>query len=227
MDSPEWYSGSDHSGEVPDIIERVIARIDANTADSGDIDALRDALTIEDEVNWRGFLLSLIGIIHYDMDQPEPALRLLESAVATCKVYHPTFDQVLNVYCQACYTLGVLLCDAERYDEAIPYLLRCLPYVREVYDDAYIGEIYSILNVCMSWTQRPAEALAFAEAAAVARQGDCETLENLMVALASAGELDRAREIFQLFVSRCPNADNAQRVTEFARHNLGEESVVN
>jgi tetratricopeptide (TPR) repeat protein len=227
MDSPEWYSGSDHSGEVATVIERVIAHIDANTAGPEDIDALRDALTIEDEVNWRGFLLSLIGIIHYDLDQPEPALRQLETAVATYRVYFPTFDQVLNVYCQACYTLGVLLCDAERHDEATPYLLRCLPYVREVYDDAYIGEIYAILNVCMGWTQRPGEALAFAEAATVARQGDCESLEHLMVAMATAGDTDGAREVYQLFMDRCGHAENAHRVVDFARRNLGEESVVN
>lgn len=227
MKIPEWYTGSDRSGDVAGGIEAVIAKMDEHEADHRDISLLRDLQSVETEVNWRAFLLSLIGTIHYDLKEPDEAAEALESALVSYKPYLPTFDEVLSVYCQSCYTAGVLFYEREQYAVAAPYLLRCLPYLHEVYENAYVGDIYSLLTICLNMTDDVEGALVFAEAAAFTRQYDCESLENLMIAYSATGDTQKATEVFQTLSDRCRNSDTFERILDFARRNLGETGTVN
>jgi len=224
---PEWYTGSDRSGEVAEGIESIIGRMDEHEAGHEDIRRLRDLQSLETEINWRAFLLSLIGTIHYDLGELDRAAESLEEALVSYKPYLETFDEVLSVYCQSCYTAGVLFYEREQYAVAAPYLLRCLPYIHEVYGNAYVGDIYSLLNICLSMTDDGEGALVFAEAAAFARQYDCESLENLMIAYVAAGDTQKASEVFQILSERCRNTDGFDRIVDFARQNLGETGPVN
>jgi hypothetical protein len=227
MTNPEWYSGSDDSGRVAAGIETIIERMDRRTADHSDIEQLQALLEVEQEINWRCFLLGLAGTIHYDLEEIEPAAGVLEESVAGYKVYLPTFDEVLSVYCQSCYTLGVILFDAKKFVEATPYFLRCLPYMHEVYDETYIGNIFTFLNLSLSWSQQPEMGLVFSEAAAFARHCDCESLEHLMVSYGNAGEIEKATEIFHMLQGNCQDYEEYERVLDFAERNLGESGVVN
>lgn len=227
MSIPEWYTGSDRTGAVASGIEEIIARMDQHQADHEDISRLRDLQSIETEVNWRAFLLSLIGTVHYDLQELDEAAEALESALDAYKPYIETFDEVLSVYCQSCYTAGVLFYEREQYAVAAPYLLRCLPYLHEVYENAYVGDIYSLLNICLSMGDDVESALVFAEAAAFARQYDCESLENLMIAYVATGDVQKASEVFQTLSQRCRHSDSYERILDFARRNLGELGVVN
>jgi tetratricopeptide (TPR) repeat protein len=227
MAIPEWYSGSDRTGKVAKGIETTIERMDARAADHSDIESLAELMRIEEEVNWQCFLLGLVGTIHYDLEEVERANQILEESITGYKVYLETFDEVLSVYCQSCYTLGVILFDAKRYAEAAPYFLRCLPYMHEVYDDTYIGNIFTFLDLCLNWTNQNDASLVFSEAAAYSRRCDCESLENLMVAYGNSGEMDKATEVFQLLQSHCQDYENIDRVLDFAEKNLGESGVVN
>jgi len=223
----EWYTGSDTSGNVAQGIEAIIARMDEHTADHSDISRLRELQSIETEVNWRAFLLSLIGTIHYDLQELDQAAEALEDALTSYKPYISTFDEVLSVFCQTCYTAGVLFYEREQYAVSAPYLLRCLPYLHEVSENAYVGDIYSLLTVCLNMSDNVEGALVFAEAAAFARQYDCESLENLMIAYVATGDTQKASEVFQILSERCRNSDTFQRVLDFARQNLSETGVVN
>lgn len=227
MSNPEWYTGSDRSGNVAEGIEAIIAKMDEHEADHQDISRLRDLQSVETEVNWRSFLLSLIGTIHYDLKEQDKAAEALESALMSFKPYLSTFDEVLSVYCQTCYTAGVLFYEREQYAVAAPYLLRCLPYLHEVYENAYVGDIYSLLTICLNMTDEVEDALIFAEAAAFARQYDCESLENLMIAYVATGQSQKASEVFQVLSDRCRQSDNFERILDFARRELGETGVVN
>lgn len=227
MAIPEWYTGSDQTGEVASGIEAVIERMDARTADHSDVEKLDKLLTIETEVNWRSFLLGLIGTIHYDLDEVDKATRMLTESISGYKVYVETFDEVLSVYCQSCYTLGVILFDGSQYKEAIPHFLRCLPYMHEVYDETYIGNVFTFLNVCFSWNNQNEASLVFSEAAAFTRRCDCESLEHLMVAFGNIGEMDKATEAFHLIQGQCQDYEHLDRVLDYAERNLGESGVVN
>jgi len=227
MDIPEWYTGTDRTGQVATGIEAVIERMDARAADASDVDQLNRLLELEGEVNWRCFLLGLVGTIHYDLEETEQASKILEESISGYKVYLETFDEVLSVYCQSCYTLGVILFDAQRYAEAVPYFLRCLPYMHEVYDETYIGNIFSFLNICLSWDNQDESGLVFSEAAAFTRRCDCESLEHLMVAYGNSGEMDKAIEVFHILQSRCQDYEQIDRVLDYAERNLGESGVVN
>ncbi len=227
MAIPEWYTGSDRSGEVAQGIEATIAKMDEHEAGHGDIRRLRDLQSLESEINWRAFLLSLIGTIHYDLQEQDQAAEALEGALMTFKPYLPTFDEVLSVYCQTCYTAGVLFYEREQYAVAAPYLLRCLPYLHEVNENAYVGDIYSLLTICLNMTDDVEDALIYAEAAAFARHYDCESLENLMIAYVATGETQKASDVFQILSKRCSQSDTFERILEFARRELGETGVVN
>jgi tetratricopeptide (TPR) repeat protein len=227
MQVPDWYTGSDESGRVAATIERAIERMDDRTADHTDIKDLQALTKIEKEVNWRNFLLGLIGTIHYDLEEIDSARTILEESIASYKAYLESFDEVLSVYCQSCYTLGVILFDDGRYGEAIPYLLRCLPYMHEVYDETYIGHIYTFLSLCFSWTNQAGYSVVFAEAAAYIRRCDCESLEQLMVSFSDVGEVDKATDVFQLLQRHCQDYEHYDRVLDFAEQNLGESGIVN
>jgi tetratricopeptide (TPR) repeat protein len=227
MQVPDWYTGSDESGRVAAAIERAIERMDDRTADHSDIKDLQSLTKIEQEVNWRNFLFGLIGTIHYDLEEIDSARTILEESITAYKAYLETFDEVLSVYCQSCYTLGVILFDEGRYGEAIPYLLRCLPYMHEVYDETYIGHIYTFLSLCFSWTNQAGYSVVFSEAAAYVRRCDCESLEQLMVAFSDVGEVEKATDVFHLLQQHCQDYEHYDRVLEFAEQNLGESGIVN
>ena len=227
MQIPDWSSGSDESGRVAAGIERAIERMDERSADHSDIDDLKQLLTLEQEVNWRNFLLGLVGTIHYDLEEIDSARAILEESIMSYKAYRETFDEVLSVYCQSCYTLGVILFDDGRYGEAIPFLLRCLPYMHEVYDETYIGHIYTFLALCLNWTNQSRYSVVFSEAAAYIRRYDCESLEQLMVAFGDVGEVEKATDVFHLLQSHCQDYEHYDRVLDYAEQNLGESGIVN
>ena len=227
MQIPEWYSGTDQTGQVAAGIERVIERMDQRTADTTDIQDVQDLLALEQEVNWRSFLLGLMGTIHYDLEEIDSAKQILEESINSYKAYLESFDEVLSVYCQSCYTLGVILFDDGRYGEAIPFFLRCLPYMHEVYDETYIGHIYTFLALCLSWTNQAGYSVVFSEAAAFTRRYDCESMEQLMVAFGDAGDIEKAADVFHVVQRACQESENYDRVLEFAEQNLGESGVVN
>jgi tetratricopeptide (TPR) repeat protein len=227
MDNPEWYTGSDLSGRVAAGIESVIERMDARTADHVDAKALQKLLSLEEEPNWRSFLQGLIGTIYYDLEEIESARKYLAESVSGYQIYLISFDDVLSVYCQSSYTLGVILFDDGRYEEAIPCFLRCLPYMHEVYDETYIGHIHTFLALCLSWTNQPSASVVFSEAAAFVRRCDCESLEQLMVAFGNAGDTAKAADVFHLLQANCQDYENFDRVLEYAEKHLGELGVVN
>lgn len=227
MENPDWYTGSDPTGRVAAGVESVIERMDARTADHTETDLLITLLELETEPNWRCFLLGLIGTIYYDLEEVEDARKFLVESVSGYKAYLVTFDEVLSVYCQSCYTLGVILFDDGDYDEAVPCFLRCLPYMNEVYDETYIGHIHTFLALCLSWTNQASASVVFSEAAAFVRRCDCESLEQLMVAFGNAGENDKAADVFHMLQANCQDYENFDRVLEYAEQNLGESGVVN
>ncbi len=227
MQIPEWYTGSDETGRVAAGIERAIERMDDRTADHTDIKDLQALLAKEQEENWRNFLCGLMGTIYYDLEEIDSAQKMLEESVTNYKAYLSTFDEVLSVYCQSCYTLGVILFDDRRYGEAVPYFFRCLPYMHEVYDETYIGHIYTFLALCLSWTNQAGYSVVFSEAAAFTRRYDCESLEQLMVAFGDVGEISKATDVFQLLQRHCQDYEHYDRVLEYADQNLGESGIVN
>lgn len=227
MTNPDWYSGSDPTGHVAATIEAVIQRMDNHAADGADVEQLDGLLDLEQEINWRSFIAGLIGTIHYDLDAADTALPILEDAIASCRVYLDSFDDVLNVYCQSCYTVGCILFEGDRFAEAVTYFQRCLPYMHEVYDDVYVGNILSNLELCCGRSNQPEAAAVFAEAAVYSRHGDCGSLEALMIAYARIGDLARASEVLHVIEADCAEYEHMARVRDFACRHLGESGEVN
>lgn len=227
MSRPEWYTGVDMTGEVARGIEIAIDRMNDQEADHTDIEELEKLFELEQEPNWCSFLLGLIGTIYYDLDEIEPANHMLQESVAGYRSYLDSFDSVLNVYCQACYTLGVLLYDEERYEQAIPCFMRCIPFVHEVFEDVYAANVFLFLESCSSHIGQPELALVYAEVGAFFRDCDCSSLEKLMIAFDRAGRMDKATEVFHLLSQQCREYDHFDRVMEYAQDHLGETGTIN
>ena len=227
MTTKEWYTGSDTSGRVAAGIESIIGHMDDQTAGAVEIETIDNLLTIEKETNWRAFLLGLMGTIYNDLKNLEKAKTILRQSIGGYRVFLDSFDEVISVYCQSCYTLATILFDDELFNEAQFYFTRCIPYMKEVFEKTYTANIYSYLNICMNLTGNNADALIFAEAAAFARHCDCEALENLMTAYAETGDLEKASEVFDHMSHRCQDYEHFDRVLEFARQMLGESGPVN
>jgi tetratricopeptide (TPR) repeat protein len=227
MARPDWYTGSDLSGEIARGIEATIERMNDQTADHSDIRELTQLLDLERDTNWRCFLKGLIGTIHYDLGETELAAGVLEDSLSGYQAYLDSFDDVINVYCQTCYTMGVLLYDEERYQEAIPYLMRCIPFVHEVFEEVYSANVFMFLESCYGRTGQPELAMVSAEVAAFFRSCDCSSLEKLMIAYHRAGRLDKATEVYHILASRCREYEHFDRVMEYAQSKLGETGIVN
>ena len=222
MSNPEWYSGSDTSGAVAAGIEAVIERMDDHVADHSDVAQLAQLLEVETEVNWRAFLQGLSGTILYDLEDMEAAATTLGEAVSGFRPFLDSFDGVLSVYCQCCYTLGVLLVERQQYGPAAACFLRCLPYMHEVYEEAYTGHVHHFLAECLSRTGDVASAVVFAEASVYMSEGDCDALEQLMAAYVAADQSERASEVFHRLSEACQDAPGFGRILDFARRHLGE-----
>jgi len=227
MAVPDWYTGTDTSGEVAQTIETVIERMDAEAADHADIDRLHRLLELERDANWRSFLLGLAGTIHYELEEEEDAADVLRRSIDGYRIFLESFDGVVNVYTQSCYTLGVILHDAERFTEATTYLLRCLPFMHEVFDDVYVANVHMFLESCYAETGQSEQGLVFAEAAVFAQPEDCESLERLMIAYGTTGQQLKASEVFHLIATRCRNHESFARVAEWAERHLGETGIIN
>jgi hypothetical protein len=227
MSIPDWYTGTDRTGHVARGIEEIIERMDAQLANHDDVERLNELLAIEGEVNWVAFLGGLAGTIHYDLDELDTAETILTESLVRYRPYLDSFDSVLSVYCQSSYTLGVIFHDSGRFDDAVPCFLRCVPYMHEVYDEVYVGNIFAFLATCLAGAGRVQEGLVMAEAANFARHSDCESLEQLMVAYGGTGDLTKATDVFHLLEEHCHDHDDFDRVRDYAREQLGEGGEVN
>jgi len=227
MTTPEWYSGSDRSGQVATTIENVIEHMDAQEMDHEDLERLESSLTLETDPNWRSFIRGLMGLILFELDDRPVARRALEESVAGARAQLSSFDGVLSVYCQVCYTLGTLLFDDDEWDEAATCFLRCLPYMHEVYEDVYRGNVYAHLQECFNRLDRSAEAVVFGEAAVLLRGPEPKTLERLLTSFIGTGQLDRATEIYSMITTSCDDEELLRRVTDLADEHLSNTGIVN
>ncbi len=228
MANGEWYSGTDTTGTVAAGIEAAIKRMDARAADRSEINKLGKLLTLEKDENWRSLILGLVGTIHIELDDVEAARRVLRESVAGYKVYLESFDGVINIYCQSCFRMAVILFKDEAYRDAIPYLLRCLPYQHEVYDDeTNRADVFMLLHACLTHSGWEDMGLAFAEAAAYSRRCDCESLEELMVAYQNQDCIEQATEVYSLLSNFCKDYENIDRAIEYAKEHLTNKGTVN
>ena len=99
--------------------------------------------------------------------------------------------------------------------------------MHEVYENAYAGEVYSLLDTCFSWISQSSYGLVFSEAAAFARKNDAESLERLMSAYHACGEDGKATEVFQLLADRSPGCEPLDRTVELTSRQTGDSDMVN
>lgn len=227
MTVAEFYSGTDTSGKVPATLDEVIERSDHKKAQMSDVDELHQLLEIEEDPNWRGFVLGLAGLILYDLEDSSASRVCLHDAMDSFVHHLNSFDDVTNTYCQACYRLGYFLWEEGDWQQASAFMLRCVPHMHAVYSDApvFVENILSVLAICYARMERTEEALALAEAAAFETERDCGSLETLLYAYADVRQPGKATSTLRHMVAHCSTYEHLPRVMDFAAsHGLDVET---
>jgi len=169
----EDYTGSDQTGFVVTVLTRAIEALDsAGVSDSHAeiLDQLQRALDLEQDPNWQAFIVGLVGMLHERSGSRKNALDRYEDALYRADVTYASFDDTLRVYCQVAYYLGAARFDDEDYEGTVRALFHCLPWMWEIFDDLFVGNIVSYLALSLLSLGRPAEALPFARAAVMIRE---------------------------------------------------------
>lgn len=177
----EWYSGSDGSGKVPSAIEEVSNLLDQEVPDlaASHLEMLKCAIEIEEEPNWVGFLTGLAGMVLEALGRSDEAGIAYEAVATFSRPDLETFDDTLNVFCQANYRLGKMLLEAKHYEGALEAFFRVVPYMTLIFEDEHRCTVASFVDHCFSELDRPRFALPFAEAAAYFRPDDDLVIELL------------------------------------------------
>lgn len=173
MDTDE-YTGSDNTGIVATILSQAVATLeDENPSRSlAIVGELERALSVERDKNWKGFIASLLGMfkeVDHDLDAAEYYYR---QAVTLADPTVGTFDDTLHMYVHSAYYLGVLLFDKEEWAGAAAAFFHCIPWLDEVFDGLFPGNTLSFLALALVNSGRVHEAIPFARAAVIVREGD-------------------------------------------------------
>ena len=181
MTSLEWYSGSDRTGEVPRVVEEVSSLIERNAPDldASHLEMLKHAIEVEKEPNWIAFLTGLAGMVLEALGLSDEAEEAYKAVAVFSRPDLETFDDILNVYCQANYRFGKMLLEARHYERALEAFFRVVPYMALVFEDEHRCAVASFVDHCFSELGKPRFALPFAEAAAYFCLGDSLTLQLL------------------------------------------------
>lgn len=220
MNNFDWYLGTDESGEVPVTIEAVMNRMDLKVTGVEDISRLRSCLDKENEPNWRGFLLGLIGLIFLGINDVDRARNSFLRAMEFFDIAASSFEGVSNVYCQCCYSIGTIYFGEGEADLAFSFFTRCLANMYDVYDDVFIGNIFLFMDLCMNERGDYPAAVAFSENAVIATGGSIDALESLMISQFNAGLVESASNSSRRILERCEDQNTLERVHEFAARNL-------
>ena len=185
----EGYSGSDHSGEVRSTVESVSELLEQDAPDVGvsHLEILKRAIDIEEEPNWIALLFGLVGMVFEVLGLSNEARKAYKEVVDVSRPDVETFDDILNVYCQANYRIGIMLLEEERYEEALEAFFRVLPYMTLIFEEEHCCAVAAFVDQCFSELDRSRFALPFAEAAAYYCHGDDLTLKFLAKAYVANG----------------------------------------
>jgi len=220
-DRSDSYSGRDTTGEVWQLLESVIGVLDSDGLAAAHAEMCQQAHDLEEDSNWRGFALGLKGLVLQRLGNSNEARDCLERAVDLTATYADNFEDIANVYCQACYTLGsILFDDMDQTQPAILTFLRCLPYMHDVYSDLYIGNIFGFLDVLFSRQGREQESAVFAESALYYHGLESPTLESLMYSYVNLGDKERARAVLRVLLDKVTDPDSIARIEDFADRRL-------
>ncbi len=125
----EWYTGSDATLDVPRRISTLDRLFDEMSLEErcGLLEAL---LAVERDRNWRGYLLTRLGMNHDNAGNLAEAARIFEEALTEFRPYDRTFLDVIEAYCRAIDGFIRRSCsDTHRVDRQAVAALSALAFV--------------------------------------------------------------------------------------------------
>jgi len=194
---------------------------------------LKALLKEEHDPNWRGFILKMIAD-RYNRDER------VEESVKYYRMAHDSFDPLarnfLDVVTTYCSNLDQLIVehylDNEMVEDTFVATITILSYWEEA--DFEIFERSMILRWLVNSLQRLGHqfranvfyraALSAVLAAHHVDSDDPAILESVLYAYFNCDELERAREVYEMFLERSEGYEYRDRVVEFVRERMGEGS---
>ena len=174
MMRPEDYTGSDTSGWIARVFSEAVRVLEDEGESQGThfIEQVERALSLERDPNWKGFAAGLIGMFEEAQDNLDAAASWYRKALAHADPTLSTFDDTLYMYGFSAYYLGVIRFDKEDWPRAAEAFFHCIPWLDEVFEDPFRGNILSFLALALLGSGRVREAVPFARAAVSVRGGE-------------------------------------------------------
>ena len=174
MMRPEDYTGSDTSGRIARVFSEAVRILEDEGVcqETHFIEQVEQAFSLERDPNWKGFAAGLIGMLEEAQHDLDAAESWYQQALAHADATLSTFDDTLYMYGYSAYYLGVIRFDKEAWPAAAEAFLHCIPWLDQVFEDIFRGNILSFLALALLESGRVREAVPFARAAVSVRGGE-------------------------------------------------------
>ena len=226
----EWYTGSDSSKTVPRRLNDLRQRGEATSLKEKN-KILRKLLELEEEPNWRGYLLWRIGREHADDHCQKEAVAAFFEAKSEFDPLRGTIADVMHAYCD---TLEFLICwhyfDRGEMESVAELSVAIVANMKDADFDEfttkmtffYLGKALSALarKHDLQWPQ-PLALASFLKWHHLAPEDEA-SLEHLVYAYFKADDLTHCRSAVEMCLEVAPAGEVRDRVEEFAREHARE-----
>lgn len=224
----EWYTGSDATGEVRRALSDLASRGKA-IRPRQQFDALQRVLAIEQETNWRGYILWRLASAYNADRQHDKAVPAFLDAERAFDPLLSTIRDVMDAYCDTLYSL-ILGYYGEREDFAAVARVGMSFVVNAEKAEATSFEKASVLSHLGYAFERLAGQQSNSAFQALAlgcylrwhhlEPDEPRCLEHLMYTYFDIGDPGRSRAVATMCLGLHPGDEARRRVEEFVRTKL-------
>jgi tetratricopeptide (TPR) repeat protein len=225
----EWYSGSDHSLEIPRELHRYKDARDSMSA-AERVQLLRALLDREEDRNWRGAIQYMIGDAQFFDGDRDESIRCFSLAEKEFDRFAANFRDVAEEYCRTLYRLMEF-----QYSEkgSSPLLVDYGTRINQALTGPWLYEferfmLFNCLGAAFNdlgnthdlrWCYRIA--LGYYYSAHHLDPNEPGVLESIIYCLFSLDDIDACKAMYRVFLQVAERYEYKDRVDEFVRTRLG------
>ena len=225
----EWYSGSDKSRWVAGRLYEYSLRKDAMKVEDC-VAFLRSTLQRETDRNWRGLILYIVGDVLFLSGEESDAIRPFSEAEGEFDPFAANFRDVGEEYCRTLYRLAAHhYLDVDSEERIIDWGTRIIQNLKGPWLDDfekfmlfnYVGGAFNSLGIRdkAPWCHRVA--LNYYYSAHHIDPNEPSCLEWIIYCHSNLGELDKCRELYEIFLVVANTYEFRSRVEDFMRTRVG------
>jgi len=220
----ERYSGSDSTGDVPRSYARFLHRIEGLGLEER-VSFFDGLLAAEKDRNWRGYWTYSRAVQYLELNQTDDLIRGLRDALSEFDLLAANFRDVENEYVR---TLWLLIreeyLESEDTETLFEYALRLMPHIEAACPDredrwdlySYVGDALLMIAKKNGGAILYRASIDYHAAAHHAAPDEPGALESLVAAYYGAGDVARARAVYEMFKELDVPYEHSERLHRFA-----------